>query len=46
MDTKLNVLESNFEEIGIIELEKNEAMEIEGGGHLAQVNGEFIWVED
>jgi len=46
METNVNVLESNFDELGVLVLDKNEVMETVGGLHLEYVNGILTLVQD
>lgn len=46
MEKKVNVLETNFDDLGLYILDENEMMEIDGGGHLELVDGKLVWVND
>jgi len=46
METKLNVLETNFEELGLLVLDENEAVITNGGEHLEWRDGQLVLVPD
>lgn len=46
METKLNVLESILNELGVLVLDEKETIEIDGGDHYEIIKGELILVKD
>ena len=46
METELKVLETGFDELGLLVLDENEAMETDGGGHWELIDNEYTWVND
>jgi len=46
METKLNVLETGYDELGLLILDENEAVETDGGDHYEYINEVLTLVKD
>ena len=46
METNVKVFETNFDELGVVILDKNETMETDGGIHYEWINGALILVDN
>jgi len=46
METKISVLETNFDDLELYGLDENEAMDTDGGGHYEIIDGVLTLVED
>ena len=47
METKLNETETGLDDLGLLALDENEAMETDGGdGHWVMMDGDLVWVND
>jgi len=46
METRLNVLETNYEEFGVLVLDENEMRDVDGGDHYEWRNDQLVFIKD